>query len=199
MGKLLRLETFEAPSPDAMPPAVTRDELEEERLAAFEKGYAAGWDDAVAAQEAEAAQVRLGLTQCLGDMGFTYREAHLHVLSAVEPLLHDVVAKVLPSIARETLGHVVSEQILPLARAAAGLPVVVAMNAATRRFVEPVLSKESALPIRLVEEPALSDGQVDLRFGEGERRVDLDGVIRAIGAAISDFFGADLKAEATHG
>ena len=51
------------------------DALEEQRLASFEQGYSAGWEDAVQAQEQSRGQVSAELAKSLEDMSFTYHEA----------------------------------------------------------------------------------------------------------------------------
>lgn len=187
MTARFELEVFDLPAA-APEPALRAAEAEDLRLAAFEQGYTAGWDDAVAAQDTEQARLRADLGRNLQDLSFTYHEARGHVLRALEPLLHDMVGKVLPEIGRAALARIVLETLLPLAEEMASAPITVIASAATRPQVEPLLAGPGIPPLRFVEEPSLGDGQVYLRLGETEARVDLDGVIAAIGAAVSAFF-----------
>ena len=76
MALPFRLETFEA----AEAHSASRDrcrsaDLEEAKLAAFEKGYTAGWEDAVAAQDDEVAELRADLGRNLQALSFSYHEA----------------------------------------------------------------------------------------------------------------------------
>jgi flagellar assembly protein FliH len=185
----LRLDDFEAPSPAAPPRAEDSDgRADDARLMVYEQGYTAGWDDAVAAQDKEAQALRDTLAANLSDLSFTYTEAHGHVIGALEPLLRDMVAKVLPAIARQSLVPLILAEVMPAARTLAATPVDVTLNAATRGFVEPLLAAQSAIPFRIIEEPSLGDGQCFLRFADRERLIDLGGVVAAIGRAVEDFF-----------
>lgn len=184
----LKLEVFEVADVSPQKVNVSAADFEEMRLAAFEKGYTAGWDDAVAAQDADSAKLRADLARNLEDLSFTYAEARAHVLQAMEPLLRDMVAKVLPTIAQETLAPIVLETLRPLAEEMAGAAITVVVNPANRHTVETLLSTGRTLPLTFVEEPSLGEGQVYLRMGDAESRIDLDGVIAAIGRAVAGFF-----------
>lgn len=184
----LKLEVFEVPDVSPQKVNVSAADFEEMRLAAFEKGYTAGWDDAVAAQDADGAKLRADLARNLEELSFTYAEARSHVLQAMEPLLRDMVAKVLPTIAQETLAPVVLETLRPLAEEMAGAAITVVVNPVNRHKVETMLSTGKTLPLTFVEEPSLGEGQVYLRMGDAESRIDLDGVIAAIGRAVAGFF-----------
>ncbi|WP_339109012.1 flagellar biosynthesis protein [Thioclava sp. GXIMD4216] len=187
------LESFETTS--RVPQSVTIDhgELEEIKLAAFEKGYSAGWEDAVAAQNAEQARLRADLGQNLQALSFTFHEARQHVLDAMRPLLVDMTAKVLPVVARQTLAQTIAEQVMPLADGLADTPLTVVVNPNSIEQVQELLSQEKSLPLTFVAEETLGEGQVYLRFGGKETHIDLDGVIALIGDAIASYFGAVQK------
>jgi len=193
------LETFEH---DEAPPSqqveMGHGEFEEARLAAFEKGYTAGWDDAIAAQEAEGAKLRSDVAQNLQDLSFTYHEAREHVLGALQPLLFDIAAKFLPALARETLAQMVAEQLSPVAESLTSTPISVVANPSSLPQIEALLAQQSSLPLVFVAEPTLGEGQVYLRFAETETRVDLDGVIALITEAIHTYFSANQQ-EPAHG
>lgn len=188
MAQPFKLEAFDAGEPVGEAVQMNLADLEEAKLTAFERGYSAGWEDAVAAQGAEAARLSADLGRNLQGLSFSYHEARGHVLRALEPLLRDMVAKVLPAVARETLAAVVLEQLLPLAEKLAEAPVTVVVSPDSREAVEAILRPRAGFPLQFSEEPSLSDGQVYLQFGETEMRVDLDGVIAAIASAIAAFF-----------
>ena len=199
MPRLLQFEVFEVADRSTPRAELAQDELEEARLQSYEQGYAAGWDDAVAAQDGEIARLRADLGRNLEDLSFTYHEAHSHVLRTLEPLLHDMVTKVLPAITRESLGHVVLDHLRPLARELAGAPIAVVANPVNRPLIERLLTAEADFPLSFADEPSLGEGQVYLKLGEAESRVDLDGVIAAISAAVSAFFRIEKQEERRHG
>jgi hypothetical protein len=199
MTARFRLEVFELPDESGESVTLSQGAIEDTRLAAFEQGYAAGWEDAVAAQDQSASRLRADLARNLEDLSFTYAEAHSHVLGALEPLLRDMVGKVLPAMARDTLGSIVIEQLLPIARELAGVPIEVVVCRASRALVEPLIAAGAIVPLTVSEEPTLGEGQVYLRFADRERRIDLDGVIAAIGAAVADFFQIEQEKVRRHG
>jgi flagellar assembly protein FliH len=196
----LKLEVFEDEPRRTGPQAVVLDAsaLEDERLSAFDKGYAAGWEDAAAAQSDDQARITAELARNLQALGFTFQEARSHVLRALEPLLTAIVGKLLPEMARDTLAPFVLETVMPLAEQGADAPVTLVLNPAARAPVEALLAQATGLPLQLVEEPTLGEGQVYVRLGDSETRVDLDQAIADIAAAVRSFF--DLaEQEQSHG
>ena len=68
-------------------PAPNDEEIETRRLAAFEEGYQAGWDDALHAHTQDRMRLTSDLAQNLLDMSFTYNEAYTHLFRELRPLL----------------------------------------------------------------------------------------------------------------
>lgn len=81
---VLRLEIFESDEPGGPAETVVLDTsaLEEARLASYDSGYAAGWEDATAAQSGDQSRIRAELARNLQALSFTYQEARSHVLRA---------------------------------------------------------------------------------------------------------------------
>jgi flagellar assembly protein FliH len=196
----LRLEVFETAAETERPGVLVTDtgHLEEAKLASFEAGYSAGWEDAAAALSEEQNRIRADLARNLQGLAFTYHEARDHVLRALEPLLKEMVARLLPTLARETLGQLVVETLRPMAAERAGAPLTLVINPVSRRAVELVLAENAGLPLEIEEEPSLGEGQAYLRFATSETRIDLDRAIAEIIAAVRDFFALSRK-EAPNG
>lgn len=192
---VLRLEVFESEEPGAAPETVVMDTsvLEEARLASYDSGYAAGWEDAAAAQSGDQSRIRADLARNLQALSFTYQEARSHVLHALEPLLVEIVGKLLPALARETLGGIVLDTLMPMADGLADAPVTLVLNPAVRAAVEPLIAEATGLPLTIEEEPSLGEGQVYLRFGSLETRVDLDQAVAEIATALRGFFDMSTK------
>jgi flagellar assembly protein FliH len=192
---ILRLEVFESETARETPETVVLDTsaLEEARLASYDSGYAAGWEDATAAQNGDQARIGADLARNLQTLSFTYQEARSHLLRSLEPLLEAVVGRLLPELARETLGGIVLDTLMPMAEGLADAPVTLVLNPAVRPAVEPLISGATGLPILIEEETSLSEGQIYLRFGGLETRVDLDHAIAEITAALRGFFDMASK------
>lgn len=193
MSRRVQLEEFEAPAAPGAALVLAPEALEEARLAAFENGYRAGWDDAVAAQSDTERQLAAEVGRNLQDLSFTHAEARTHVLRGLSPLLDQICARVLPEVAQAALGEVVRETLLPLAEAAADRPVTLLLNPAGRAAVEAALARGPAPPVALVEEPSLGPGQVFLRFDDTEQQIDLDAAAEAIRSAVAAFFHTEQE------
>ena len=187
---MLRLEIFETDIRGHLPDTVVLDTmaLEEAKLGSYDAGYSAGWEDAASAQSDEQSQIKADLARNLQSLGFTYQEARVHVLRSIEPLLQEMVGRLLPELARETLAPIVLEALMPMAEKMADEPVTLVLNPAARAAVEGLLGHATGLPLTLLEEPTLGEGQVYLRLGAAEINVDLDRATAEITAAVRGFF-----------
>ena len=171
----------EAPPPPTAQPAV---DIEAEKMAAYEKGYKAGWDDASSAQSEDESRIGVEFARNLQELGFTFHEARNHVMRAMEPLLSEVVAKVLPSIVSDTIGQTIMEELLPMAETASDAPIEVVISPASRASLERLLDEKTAIPLTIIEEETLAEGQVYLRMGSVERQIDMTATVDKIGHAI---------------
>ncbi len=188
MARLLQLEEFDDDGMGLGATSLSAAESEELRLAAYEQGYAAGWEDALTAQSADMARLRSDLGRSLSEMSVSFAEARSHVLASLEPLLRDMVNKVLPVTAHKALGQMILQELLPAAEGLTNVPVLVRTAPVNRDLVAELLARETRLPLQVVAEPTLGEGQAYLKLGATEMNVDLDGVIDAIAAAVAAFF-----------
>jgi len=185
----LRLEVFDmAPAPDGSLLPLVEATVEDAKVASFEQGYSAGWDDAVAAQQGDQIRIRADLARNLQSLSFTFQDARSHVLQAIRPLILEMVNRLLPEVAREALAPTVLEAVTPLAEELADAPLTLVLNPAARPQVEDLLTRATGLPMVIEEEPTMPEGQVYIRFGTTETKVDLAQVTTDIGAAVRAFF-----------
>lgn len=196
MTRTFQLESFDLPLPGASGDSVARSDVEEVRLGAYEQGYSAGWDDAVAAQNDEVAHLRTGLGRSLADMTMTYQDARKHVLAAIEPLLQEMVAKVLPAIAHQSLAPMIIEILTPAAQDMSSAPAILQTAPSHVETLERLIADLCPdVPLIVRGEASLSEGQAHLKVGSIETRIDLDGVIDAIARAVSTFFHLEAPKE----
>jgi flagellar biosynthesis/type III secretory pathway protein FliH len=186
----LRLEVFDtAPSSDgSLQPLVEVTAVEEAKVASFEQGYSAGWDDAVAALQGDQTRIRADLARNLQSLAFTFQDARSHVLQAIRPLILEMVDRLLPEVARDTLAPIVLEALTPMADELADAPLTLVLNPAARGQIEDLVTQAAGLPMEIEEEPSLSEGQVYIRFGTVETKVDLSQVTNDIASAVRAFF-----------
>jgi flagellar biosynthesis/type III secretory pathway protein FliH len=186
----VKLEVFNAQEKPTKTQTVILDRvaLEDEKLASYDTGYRAGWDDANSAQSDDQTRMRADLARNLQSLAFTYHEARSHILKAIEPLMLQVVGRLLPEIAREALAPFVLETLMPLAEGLGEAPVTLVLNPASRAAVEALLEQATGLPVTIQEEPTLGEGQVYIKLGNVEAQVDLDQATADIAAAVRGFF-----------
>jgi flagellar biosynthesis/type III secretory pathway protein FliH len=185
----LKLEVFDTGEKPATATVVMQgSDLDEARLAAYEQGFTAGWDDATAAASDDQSRMRTELGRNLQALSFTFHEARTHVLRALAPLLEEMAGRLLPELARASLAPLVLETLMPLAETLAETPVAIVLNPAARPAVEALLHEATGLPFTLREEPTLGEGQVYLRLGDSETRIDLDRATAEITAAVRGFY-----------
>lgn len=188
MAIRIRLESFETDQKSDERLELDQAEFEEIKLAAFEKGYSAGWEDAVSAQNAETKRLHSGLGKNLQELGFTYNEARNHLLSALKPLLLDMTAKVLPRVAQTTLPHIVIEELAEIAEEMAHVPITIVANPAAAAQVQEIMERDTPISVSFKTDSTLAEGQVELRFDHQERRIDLGSVIERIDRAVKGYF-----------
>ena len=193
----IALEDFAfAASNAAGPDFVPKDQVAASESAAYEQGYSAGWDDAIRADEEAQARISAEFARNLQDLGFTFHEARAHVMRAMEPLLIEMVSKFLPAVAAEGLAALVLEEILPLADQAADGPIDLMVPVGLGAKLEALLADHSAIPVRMVEEPSLGEGQVLLRSSKLEKRIDLDEAISKVSDALSALYHTSHRSAA---
>lgn len=196
----LRLEVFDtASTPDGgVQPLVEASQLEEVKISAYEQGYSAGWEDASAAQQGDQTRIRADLARNLQSLSFTFQDARSHVLQAIRPLILEMTGRLLPDLAREALAPMVLEALMPMAEELGDAPLTLVLNPAVRERVESLIAAATGLPVVIEEEDSLGEGQVYIRLGPQEAKVDLTRATQDISAAVRAFFNLSDQDE-THG
>lgn len=166
---------------------ITDDALEEERLASFDSGYQAGWDDASAAHAAEQSHISSDFAQNLRALTFTYQDAHRHVLEKLKPLLTQMVEIILPVVAYDTLGNRLVFEVMQIAEIHPNQSIDLVVTPEGRTKLEMIELEIQPGLVHFIEDDSLSNGQVFLRFGNRERRIDLDNLISDIKLAVGEF------------
>ena len=191
MPSPLRLEDFSAANLVARPTATLPDLAnptpvgEEQALAAYDKGYSAGWEDATQAASQSQDQIDKAMANNLENLGFTYHEARAHVMRSLTPLLNGMLTQLLPRLIRDSLGARILEEIDNLAEDAADTPIEMMVFPEDAAQLQPIVDTITSLPITLVAEPTVPQGQIFLRIGQTEREIDLEGAIASIEKAVS--------------
>lgn len=162
--------------------------IEDQKLQSFEEGYQAGWDDAVKAQTDATMKVSTELGQNLQDMSFTYHEALSKLTLSMEPMITQIVDKLLPSIARQAVGVHISSELYEMVKAAAGQPIEIVVAPENVETVKELGENNLTEAFEIVAEPSMGQGQAYVRIGNEEKNIDLDSIILGVSEALTAFF-----------
>lgn len=168
--------------------ATQEQELEDLQLAAFENGYQAGWEDAFKAQDASSGQVSSEIAQNLQDLTFTHREAFLKLSAAMQPLMTEIVHKMLPDLAHQVLGMHILHEISELMDRQAENAIEITVAPEDTEAVQKLLNDMVRVPFALRTDALLSKGQAYLRVNTTEHEINLRAVQSGIAEAIEAFY-----------
>jgi flagellar assembly protein FliH len=174
------------------------DALEEQKLAAFEKGYTAGWDDALRAQSEDREAISTALVRSIEDLGFSYHEARAQLLVSVVPVLDAVARQIVPAALHDSLVPRVMEVLNAELDEAARRPVELVVAPSRARLLTDLLPPPGVLDVTVVAAPDLDADQAFYRIGQSETELDLS----ALSASITDAMAAfchQAKKEIAHG
>ena len=185
----IRLETFEraAAEPDQ---AVMADGayLEEQKLAAYEQGYKAGWEDASATDDQDLRALQLAVSRNLQALSFTHHEARSYLLHALQPLIECLTDAILPDLAQQALLPVLQEEVTKAAERCLGAPLTLYVHPSAHDLIQNMFKESGGLPVRIVNEPSLMPEQVLLWAADGEARVDLSETVARIRTCLHAHF-----------
>ncbi|AXX99596.1 FliH/SctL family protein [Profundibacter amoris] len=187
------LEEFNTTIVSNDPKLTLETSFEEHRLEAYEQGYKAGWDDATAAQIEEQYRVAADFARNLQELSFTYHEARNQILGSLKPLFTEMVSKVLPRLAQETLPQSIVDEVLSAAADRTIAEFEIVISPANRPALERLLEDQTALDVNIVEEPTMAEGLAYIRFSETEKQIDLTSVLAGFSQLVEGFFTQQQK------
>jgi flagellar assembly protein FliH len=163
-------------------------QLEEIRLASFETGYTAGWEDAVKNLGETQVRVAEGLERRLKDMRFGYVEALAEMVAATEPVFRAIVDKLLPEHTDAILAGALVGRLVALAREAGDAGLVVKVPTGTRSYIAPAVEGVEGVQVRVEEDDGLAPEQASVCLQDREHEVNL----AAFGDALREAIEATL-------
>lgn len=191
----LRLEVFEHPGEHDAPSLMMPEDMEALRLNAYERGYLAGWEDAMNEAETEDRRRQAAFARFCEHLDFTYNEALGHVLRALEPVLQAMSAQVLPVAAQAALVPRIVEELLPLAGRAAAAPLVLKVPPDATALFEAGFQGHALPPLDIVESADLASGTAEFAAGPLHVAIDMGDVAARCVAAVAAFYDYNLHAE----
>ncbi|KIC10352.1 ABC transporter ATP-binding protein [Leisingera sp. ANG-M1] len=177
---------FSTPAEPAVP-AVSEEVIEEQRLESFEKGYSAGWDDAVTAKDQETSRISAELANSLEDLSFTYHEAQSQLLDSLDPMFKVLTSAILPDAMAASFGHHIVDQLAELAKGQTDQPMRIVVSPGEGATVRNLLPENFSVPVTVQEDGALTPGQAYLRIGSSECEINCDALLESIQDSIEAF------------
>ena len=181
------LEDFTMPFDSGPSKLMTEDMIEDQRLASFEQGYTAGWDDAVQAQDQEVTRISTGLASNLQDLSFTYHEALVQMNENLAPLFRRLADQVLPDTMSAVFGQHVADEMLDMAREQVEQPVFLVVAPQEFDAVQTLIKQNDNVTATVRSDQLLTPGQAYLRIGDIEREIDCNGLIASIRSSIDAY------------
>ncbi|MEM8728832.1 MAG: ABC transporter ATP-binding protein [Pseudomonadota bacterium] len=192
------LEDFRTTNPaDTATLLMSSLELEEQRLAAFEKGYSAGWEDALAADMQSKARLSTALLQNIENASFSYHEAMAQMQTALTPVFEAMAEQLLPGLIRTGLAPHIVAAMQGIAQTALERPLVLSVPPGAEATIAPLLPETAGARVVVMEDQTLQDGQARLALETGGIEIDL----RSLASEIQDALAAyvfELQTESSH-
>lgn len=167
---------------------VPLERVEDQKLAAFEEGYQAGWTDAEKNHASEQKDIGAEFVHTLQNMSFTYHEALSRLNRGLKPLFDHMVNTLLPQTASAALRAHVIEQLTQLAASQTDAQIVLRVSDSNLSMLEDLLDGvDLNMPVSFSSDPSLSHLQLFLTLGVAEREINLDAVCQEITTAMNAF------------
>ncbi len=128
------------------------------------KGIALGWEDAAAAHAEDQRRIRWTWRAAFRPLAYLPGRP-VACAEILAPLMQDMVASSCQKWRAKPLAPTVLETLMPLAEQLADEPVTLWSMPVNRKAIEDLLEQATALPVTIVEEPTLGEGQAFLRLG----------------------------------
>jgi len=174
--------------PKSKPPSFKVEEVEDQKLESFEKGYQAGWDDAVKAQAEAKTHVSSELATSLQDASFEFHEVRSVLSTAVRDIMDEVLKTIMPTIAQASLGAHIREQVMSMTRDALDRSIDIVISPDAEDVVQTLIDRDVEQPFRFVTDPLLSPTQVLLRVGAEEREINLHETLDEVSKTVQSYF-----------
>ena len=185
--KVSFLESFDAQvAPAAQDPEGDVGE-EERRLASFEQGYRAGWDDAIKAQTENTKIATEEFANALKDLSFTYHEALGQLTVGLAPFLNTLIDQLVPIGLDASLNADLVQRLQDTAKEKSPTEIQIVCAPERSGFLKSILSADLDMPVKIIADADLDRDAVSIRFGLQEEQIDLTEIADHIEEAIEAF------------
>jgi flagellar assembly protein FliH len=168
--------------------SVPVERVEDQKLAAFEDGYQAGWTDAEKNHTSEQKNIGEELVHTLRDLSFTYQEALSCLNRGLRPMFEGLMETLLPKTINAALRAHVIEQLIELSATQTNAVITLQVSEINLNLFEDLLDGvELKTPVSITSDPALSPQQIFVTLDTAEREINLDAACQEIVNAMNAF------------
>ncbi|RWR29913.1 hypothetical protein D2T31_08395 [Sinirhodobacter populi] len=168
----VKLEAFEADVEREERISLDAVELEAAQLAAYEKGYAAGWDDCGASKLTEEASLRAEIQKGLQDLIKDHSKLRQEFVDATESLLKVMLEKMMPKIRRVSIEEFIIKNLNDIL-AENENSICLTVHPDMIEVVKSIVSGNTD-HVRILGAASYDAGQVDISFGGGGISADFE-------------------------
>lgn len=176
---------------------LSESEQEAQTIASYERGYAAGWEDALTLQIEEKSKLSDVLRENLQDLDFTLAEARAQVLQSVVPFLEALTAKILPEIAQDAATATLKATVENILAEQAEEPIILKVADGDEDKLRPIVGHAVNGKLSIEGDPALTAGRIVLHVAETEQLFDPAAVLADLHQAVAGL-GEIMKKETGH-
>lgn len=161
-----------------------------DRLATYDEGYKAGWDDAQAAATEDRTRIGAEFERNLQELSFTFHEAKVQVGQSLAPLVSAFVQCLFPKLAVTSLADQLIAVLEPLKDEMDTPTLELRCSPEDVDILGNLLEANFGLPITLRPEPSLMTGQADFVLGHETHEVDVSALQTEIRRLVEAQFDA---------
>lgn len=167
---------------------VPLDRVEDQKLAAFEEGYQAGWTDAEKNHASEQKNISEDFLRTLQDQSSTHQEALSRLNRGLKPMFEQMISVLLPQTVSAALRAHVIEQLTQLAATQTNAQITLRVSESNLLMLEELMEDvELKTPVSITSDPKLSTHQLFVMLDTIEREINLDAVSQEITKAMNAF------------
>ncbi len=200
---MIAFPDFDAPKGETETPSVvflTREQLDNIRNDAFERGRQKGDTTARAALRERDLALAEGLAQQLQEVTFTHVEARRAILSDLRDLVLTFIDVVLPSVAHVGLADLLTTEIAAIADQIIPDQITLRCSPAHKDALVQLIDTLADIPAQpdIQADPDLSDNEIVIQAADHERHVDQASALTALKERVETYFEL-MTEEESHG
>lgn len=166
-------------------------ELEDLKLAAFEQGFTAGWEDAVKAHSDGNEERKDEIVEALRDAEFSLHEARRGLIASLAPLFSSIMSTVLPAAVAPSLPLHIAEQLKQMCTSVLDQKIEVEVSEEFAERLQGILDEAMCEAVHVIPSSDKSFLGARLRVGREEKEIDMQRLVeeieQSLAAALNSF------------